>query len=299
MPVSIDDLARRISELAERARKYADVFRRSEAATRASLIEPFLRLLGWDTEDPAQVRPEFPTQSGRPDYALLGDDGRPLMFVGAKPYGRQEDLEQYITYCVREGVRYFVATDGVLWEVYDTSAPKPLQEKLVARWDVLNDPPVEVLRKSFAIARGVRERTEAPRPITVTTPVAPRSSAGLRLDEINPKKVKPPFSVIFPDGQRYDVKVWKDLLVSVIEWLIKTGRLTEKQLPLRTPRATKRYLVNTKPVHPTGSSFAVPKKVLNVYIETHSSAKVIKQWSCFVLNECGVDPNQVFVEVKS
>jgi hypothetical protein len=44
--VSIDDLARRISELAERARKYADVFRRSEAATRASLIEPFLRLLG-------------------------------------------------------------------------------------------------------------------------------------------------------------------------------------------------------------------------------------------------------------
>ncbi len=296
---SIDDLARRISELAERARKYADVFRRSEAATRASLIEPFLRLLGWDTEDPAQVRPEFPTQSGRPDYALLGDDGRPLMFVGAKPYGRQEDLMQYISYCVREGVRYFVATDGVLWEVYDTSAPKPLQEKLVTRWDILNDPPVEVLRKSFAIARGVRERTEAPRPITDTTTAKPRPSAGLRLDEINPKKVKLPFSVIFPDGQRYDVKAWRGLLVSVIEWLIKTGRLTEKQLPLRAERATKRYLVNTKPVHITGSSFTAPEKVLNVYVETHFSSRYIKRMACYALSECGVDPKQVLVEVRS
>ncbi len=280
MPVSIDDLARRISELAERARKYADVFRRSEAATRASLIEPFLRLLGWDTEDPAQVRPEFPTQSGRPDYALLGDDGRPLMFVGAKPYGRQEDLEQYIMYCVREGVRYFVATDGVLWEVYDTSAPKPLQEKLVARWDVLNDPPVEVLRKSFAI-------------------VKPPPPNGLRLCEINPKEVKPPFSVIFPDKQRYDVKAWRDLLVSVIEWLIKTGRLTEKQLPLKHPRATKRYIVNTKSVHLTGSPFTAPKQVLNVYVETGTGPTRIKQWSCYALSECGVDLSQVFVEVRS
>ena len=287
--MSIDDLARRVSELAERARKYADVFRRSEAATRASLIEPFLRLLGWDTEDPAQVKPEFPTQSGRPDYALLGDDGRPLMFVGAKPYGRQEDLMQYIMYCVNEGVGYFVATDGVLWEVYNTHVPRPLQEKLVTRWDILNDPPVEVLRKSFVIARGVLVRQPPP----------PPPPNGLRLDEINPKKVKPPFSVIFPDKQRYDVKAWRDLLVSVIEWLIKTGRLTEKQLPLRAERATKRYLVNTKPVHITGSSFTAPEKVLNVYVETHFSSPDIKRMSCYALSECGVDPNQVFVEVRT
>jgi len=289
LPVSIDDLARRISELAERARKYADVFRRSEAATRASLIEPFLRLWGWNTEDPAQVRPEFPTQSGRPDYALLGDDGRPLMFVGAKPYGRQGDLMQYISYCVSEGVGYFVATDGVVWEVYDTHERKPLQEKLVARWDILNDPPVEVLRKSFVIARGV----------LVPPPPPPPPPNGLRLDEINPKEVKPPFSVIFPDGQRYDVKAWRDLLVSVIEWLIKTGRLTEKQLPLKHPRATKRYIVNTKSVHLTGSPFTAPKQVLNVYVETGTGPTRIKQWSCYALSECGVDPNQVFVEVRS
>jgi len=284
--VSIDDLTRRVEELAERARKYADVFRRSEAATRVSLIEPFLRLLGWNTEDPAQVRPEFPTQSGRPDYALLEKDGRPLIFVGAKPYGRQEDPAQYVSYCVSEGVGYFVATDGVQWEVYNTLAPKPLQEKLVTRWDILEDPPMEVLRKSFVIVRGVAERQESPRPPTLHVTLARAS----------PSKFKPPFTAIFPDGQRYCVKKWNELLVSVVGWLIRTGRMTERQLPLRTPRSTKRYLAHTRPKHPAGHDFKQPKMVSGVYVETHFSAKGIKRMACFALREFGVNPEDVVLE---
>jgi len=294
--VSIDDLARRVAELAERARKHAEVFRRSEAATRASLIEPFLRLWGWNTEDPAQVRPEFPTQSGRPDYALLGDDGRPLMFVGAKPYGRQEDLTQYISYCVSEGVGYFVATDGVVWEVYYTLAPRPLPEKLVTRWDILRDPPIEVLRKSFAIARGAGERQEAPRP---PTPHVTLPTPHVTLASMSPSKFKPPFTAVFPDGQRYGVKKWNELLASVVDWLIKTGRLTERQLPLRTPRSTKRYLANTRPKHPAGHDFKQPKMVSGVYVETHFSAKDIKRMACFALREFGVAPEGVVLEAGS
>ncbi len=293
-------MARRVSELAERARKYADVFRRSEASTRASLIEPFLRLWGWNTEDPAQVRPEFTTQSGRPDYALLGDDGRPLIFVGAKAYGRQEDLAQYISYCVSEGVGYFVATDGVLWEVYNTLAPKPLQEKLVTRWDILRDPPVEVLRKSFVIARGAGERQEAPRPAQPAKETPPRPpTPHVTLASMSPSKFKPPFTAVFPDGQRYGVKKWNELLASVVDWLIKTGRLTERQLPLRTPRSTKRYLANTRPKHPAGHDFKQPKMVSGVYVETHFSAKDIKRMACFALGEFGVAPEGVVLEAGS
>jgi predicted type IV restriction endonuclease len=61
--------------------------------------------------------PEFSTQAGKPDYALLGDDGKPLAFLGAKSLGKQEDLNQYISYCVSEGVGYFITSDGVQWEV--------------------------------------------------------------------------------------------------------------------------------------------------------------------------------------
>jgi hypothetical protein len=296
--VSIDELARRVVVLAERLRRYQDVFRRNEAAVRASLVEPFLRIWGWDTEDPAQVMPEFSTQSGRPDYALLGPDGRPVAFVGVKTLGKPEDLTQYISYCVSEGVGYFIATDGKTWEVYNTLEPKPLREKLVTRWDILEDPPVEVLRKSFVIARGVRERLGASEPIWSGEEREPRQPR-LTLAKIMSAKVKPPFSIIFPDQQRYSIQKWNELLASVVEWLVKTGRLTEKHLPLKTPRSTKRYLVNTRPKHPTGTDFRQPKSVSGVYVETHFSANDIKRMAYYLLGEFDVDPDDVVVEVVS
>ncbi|MEM3014721.1 MAG: hypothetical protein QXS08_01825 [Nitrososphaerota archaeon] len=61
----------KIRALRERAVKYRDQLAKNEVLTRYALIDPFLRLLGWDTEDPEQIRPEFSTQAGRPDYALL------------------------------------------------------------------------------------------------------------------------------------------------------------------------------------------------------------------------------------
>jgi hypothetical protein len=242
--------------------------------------------------------PEFSTQSGRPDYALLGPDGRPVAFVGVKTLGKPEDLTQYISYCVSEGVGYFIATDGKTWEVYNTLEPKPLREKLVTRWDILEDPPVEVLRKSFVIARGVRERLGASEPIWSRK--APESrQPRLTLAKIMSAKVKPPFSIIFPDQQRYSIQKWKELLTSVVEWLVKTGRLTEKHLPLKTPRSTKRYLVNKRPKHPTGTDFRQPKSVSGVYVETHFSANNIERMAHYLLREFGVDPDSVVVEAGS
>jgi hypothetical protein len=89
------------------------------------------------------------------------------------------------------------------------------------------------------------------------------------------------------------------LLTSVVEWLVKTGRLTEKHLPLKTPRSTKRYLVNTRPKHPTGTDFRQPKSVSGVYVETHFSANDIKRMTYYLLREFGVDPDGVIVEAGS
>jgi hypothetical protein len=212
-----------------------------------------------------------------------------------KTLGKPEDLTQYISYCVSEGVGYFIATDGKTWEVYNTFEPKPLREKLVTRWDILEDPPAEVLRKSFVIARGVRERLGASEPILFRKTPESRQPR-LTLAKIKSAKVKPPFIIIFPDKQRYSIQTWKGLLTSVVEWLVKTGRLTEKHLPLKTPRSTKRYIVNTSPKHPTGTDFREPKSVLGVYVET---AIDIKRMAYYLLREFGVDPDDVVVEVGS
>jgi len=72
--------------------KYRDQLSRNEMLTRYVLIDPFLRLLGWNVESPEHVSPEFSTQVGRPDYALLVD-GKPIASVGAKSLGKQEGLQ--------------------------------------------------------------------------------------------------------------------------------------------------------------------------------------------------------------
>ena len=56
----------------------------SEALTRYALVDPVLCALGWDVSDPEKVRPEFPTEQGRPDYALLWEE-KPLIMVEVKP----------------------------------------------------------------------------------------------------------------------------------------------------------------------------------------------------------------------
>ena len=57
--------------------------RQNEALTRYALIDPLLRELGWDTEDPTLVIPEYKGVGGSADYALFSGD-KLLMIVEAK-----------------------------------------------------------------------------------------------------------------------------------------------------------------------------------------------------------------------
>ncbi|MFA4015983.1 MAG: hypothetical protein RUDDFDWM_001084 [Candidatus Fervidibacterota bacterium] len=50
--------------------------RQNEMLTCYAPIDPILRALGWDTEDPDHVVPEFQTEVGRPDYILCYADLR-------------------------------------------------------------------------------------------------------------------------------------------------------------------------------------------------------------------------------
>lgn len=72
-----------VEKLRKRIDEYEDRLRESESLTRYVLIDPLLRELGWDTESPDLVIPEYKTDDGWPDYALLSDD-KPIMMVEAK-----------------------------------------------------------------------------------------------------------------------------------------------------------------------------------------------------------------------
>lgn len=284
-----------INKLRARISKYRDQLMKNELLTRYILIDPFLRLLGWDTEDPEQVRPEFSTQAGRPDYALLHGSERPIAFIGAKSLGRQEDLQQYISYCVSEGVKYFITTDGARWEVYDTFIPKPLAEKKIAEWDISREEPGEVLRKALIILRHAPFTAEAQKPITLPERKEVVEKIGDPLSLIKPKPgSKMTYrEILFPDGKRYTIKKWRDILRRTVEWLVETNRLTRDKLPIRAGR--KRYIVNDRPIHQSGVSFRSPKVISGFYVECGVDIILTLRHTKRLLEFFGVNASDVYL----
>lgn len=138
-----------IAQVRERIEQYRGR-RLDEQNTKATLIAPVLRALGWNTEDVDEVHLEYRTRSTHNpvDYALLLTR-QPRLFIEAKALG--EDLKdskwalQIVSYAAAAGVPWVVLTDGDSWHIYNTLAPVPIEEKLF-RQVRLSDPASEAER---------------------------------------------------------------------------------------------------------------------------------------------------------
>lgn len=155
----LESLHKLVEKLRKRIDAYADVLKSNEALTRYAVIDPLLRELGWDTEDPDQVRPEYPLRTEynpgtkSADYALLSN-GRAAMIVEAKKLGtplRDSVLSQGINYCQVEGTKYFAVTDGRHWEIYATHEPVPIDEKRIIAFDLCGPNTAEVCLSALAL----------------------------------------------------------------------------------------------------------------------------------------------------
>jgi len=286
--MALDTLVSLVNELRRRIQKHHDTLQKNETLTRYVLIDPLLRALGWDIENPDYVQPETTTQAGRPDYTLVLD-GRKIAFIGCKALGKQEDLIQQVSYCVSEGVRYFIATDGSRWEVYDTNIQKPLQEKRVAEWDIASMDAGEVVRRAFSIFRHAGIEGPAPAPIfrrpekrgTPLTEISPRLG-----DELSHTRM------VFPNGQEYPLKVWRDILTNSVEWLLSTGKLPPP--PIKTGRGIT-YLINKMPIHANGRKFRSAKRVGEYHVECNFSNKDIIIQTKKLLETAGINAREVIL----
>lgn len=109
--------------------------RMTEADTKAKLINPVLRALGWDVEEWEQVRFEFRVKRmDRPvDYALLLR-GTPRLLIEAKAI--EENIEdpkwaaQIMTYAGLVGAPWIALANGDDWRIYRAGVDLPLDEKL-------------------------------------------------------------------------------------------------------------------------------------------------------------------------
>jgi hypothetical protein len=105
-----------------------------EQNTKAALIEPVLRALGWNIEDLDEVHREYRRRpQDRPvDYALLLLRD-PALFIEAKALGEnladRRWASQVISYAAVAGVGWVVLSDGDEYRIYNAHAPVPVDEK--------------------------------------------------------------------------------------------------------------------------------------------------------------------------
>jgi hypothetical protein len=213
--------------------------------TRYALVDPILRALGWDTEDPEQVVPEFQTEVGRPDYILHCADLR--IGVEAKRLGADErTFEQAYMRAAplwqAKRIRYYIITDGDRWVLWDISQPK--EKGLIADIQLSRDNPGDAARQLLALWRpampkvkvgppsvATEEReTEKERETETRDETQLEQSLQRLKEQVRPGQ-SPPTSIRFPDGTQEDLRTWKDLLVAVAKWALP--KLKQKgKLPL-------------------------------------------------------------------
>ena len=132
----------------DRAGADAAILRQNEAATRAALIDPVLRALGWDTANVRMVEPEKTAGSSngkewRADYALYNAEGQLAVVIEAKCLSHRMEPDktaiQLLTYSFTLKPQTVLLTNGISWHKYDysTQDTKPQAEFNLLRNNVL------------------------------------------------------------------------------------------------------------------------------------------------------------------
>lgn len=120
-----------------------------EAATRQAVIGKLLYLLGWDIFNVDEVVPEYPIGETNIDYALKTGMYNDKVFIEVKRI--REDLtrhqEQLLNYCFKEGVKYAILTNGMIWWFYLPLSPLYWEERRFYTIDIVQQDSKEVASK--------------------------------------------------------------------------------------------------------------------------------------------------------
>ena len=145
-----------LATVREKLKEYRALYEQNEMAVRDQIINPILRALDWNPEDPEEVQPNVSTDEGIPDYSLLRG-GKPVLFVEAKNLStdveHRDVVRQLARYAFGEGTKYGVITNGATWLLTRSfEEGTTLAERIVWKTDVLNEGSAEVARKLLTIS---------------------------------------------------------------------------------------------------------------------------------------------------
>ncbi|MEM3737327.1 MAG: type I restriction enzyme HsdR N-terminal domain-containing protein [Candidatus Bathyarchaeia archaeon] len=153
----MNDLREALKLMADKIKKFRSLYEQNEMAVRDQIVNPILRNLGWDPENPEEVQPNVSTEEGVPDYSLI-QDGKRILFVEVKKLSvdieQRGVIRQLAKYSFSEGTKYGVLTNGAVWILIKSfEEGTSLPERVVWKVDLENDELSEVLRNIIAISK--------------------------------------------------------------------------------------------------------------------------------------------------
>lgn len=319
----LDELVNALKRIKQCMEDHAAALETNEALTRMALIDPLLRVLGWDTSDPRLVVPEYAAGSGRVDYALMKkESNQPLVFLEAKKLGMNEPddkiTNQMLTYANSQAVPFAGISDGDRWQVYEVFKQVPLMDRRILDVSTAKD---ELSHCALKLLVLWRSNLATNMPVETGEPIAWKPVEAVSANETGQKrnsterqKAKPdadrialpdlkpgrnemrPVFIHFPDGRFAPVQRWVDILKETAEWLYGTRRSIPFRVSLNP--TSKRYIVNNQPRHKE-SNFINPYqcKAKEIYVECNVSAPSAKQAAMKLLEACQVDPQEIWLEM--
>lgn len=160
----MDNLIETLRLIIERTEKFHLLYEQNEMAVRDQLVNPLLRALGWNPENPEEVQLNVSTEEGVPDYSLI-KQGKKTLFVEAKKLSadieQRDAMQQLAKYASAEGTKYGVLTNGMVWMlVRSFEEGTTLTERIVWKTDLGNEQLPIVCRKIVTISKDKAEQIE-------------------------------------------------------------------------------------------------------------------------------------------
>lgn len=305
------------------ADNYREQLQRNEAVTRAVLIDPVLRALGWEVANPAMVEVEKPItspgKSGVLDYHLNAE--KPII-IEAKKLGEplENHFVQLVGYAYTLHIDNLFITDGLKWSHYTNLSPSnqeparridlgqleeseltkaaayfvetldaalfaPEQQKVE---DVLQQKYNNLERKLLDMDRLLMSiKTSTGTPIAVEPVGEHNQEPWLLLDGSWDAKKKKPTKFRMPNGYIVDVRSWTQVLMEACKFCLQENQELLRQLPIkdRTGRATKLISTTRPPANLNSDSFVIGDKTL--YVCTNYSANDCVANAAYMFNKLG------------
>ncbi len=153
-----------LTSIVEKIKKFRSLYEQNEQAVRDQIVNPILRNLEWNPENPEEVQPNVSTEEGVPDYSLI-KNGKKILFVEAKKLSvdieQKEVIRQLAKYSFSEGTKYGVLTNGAVWVLIRSfEEGTTLTERIVWKTDLENEELPAIIRKITTISKTNIEHIE-------------------------------------------------------------------------------------------------------------------------------------------